>query len=75
MSVSQCTPVLQRRDDDTLEVIQKRFAEYDAKTEPMLSYYRQQRQLVSFEVKRGIKDTPDLLKAILADMPADEIRH
>ena len=47
----------ENRSDDTLEVIQTRLAEYDAKTEPLIEHYRTQRgNLVGVHADRTVDE-------------------
>lgn len=57
--------VLMKRDDDTLESIKNRFELYTQKTEPILKHFDDEGMLVNFDVKKGVKDTPQLLALIL----------
>jgi adenylate kinase len=61
-----CKPVIHRRNDDTEEVIAKRLQEYDIKTAPIVDYYRSRNELVTFHVRKGVKDSPQLLQLILS---------
>ncbi len=38
--------------------------EFDAKTMPVLEHYRKHGVLVDFDVKKGVKDMPRLLRAL-----------
>ncbi len=58
----ECHPNLVSRSDDTEEVVERRFEEYELKTKPLLDYYAQKGTLRSFEVHKGVKDIPELLK-------------
>ncbi len=56
-----CNPVMTARDDDTEKVLERRFEEYAAKTQPLLDFYSQRGALITFDVKEGVKDTDALL--------------
>lgn len=58
---AKCNPDYETRVDDNLETIEKRFEEYDSKTKPLLDFYSQQGMLKTFIVKKGVKDTDELL--------------
>ncbi len=60
----QCNPVLVSRNDDSVDVIERRFEEYAAKTKPLLEYYNSKGALKNFEVRKGVKDT-DALFALM----------
>ena len=53
------------RDDDNLEVIQKRLQVFMDSTEPVLDYFRQQHLLVTIETNRTIEDIFDDLRRII----------
>lgn len=55
---------LQMRDDDKKEVIEVRMKEYAEKTEPLLKEFEKKGVLMNFEVKKGVKDYPELKKKI-----------
>jgi hypothetical protein len=48
------------------QVIQHRLAVYDASTAPLLGHYRGLGLLRDFHVRKGIKDSPALLEAMVA---------
>jgi adenylate kinase family enzyme len=54
------------RDDDKKEVIEVRMKEYAEKTEPLLKEFHKKGVLMNFEVKKGVKDYPELKKQIVA---------
>ena len=56
-NIPSCAPILEKRDDDDIDIITKRFDSFNVKTKPLLDYYKSKGGLKSFEVKRGIKDT------------------
>lgn len=56
-------PLVQRR-DDTEEVVRRRLEIYQQETKPLLDYYAKQGVLLEFNVKRGIEDTPQLIKML-----------
>ena len=55
---------MQHRSDDTEAVIKDRFDTYETNIRPILSFYHQNNSLLTFEVKRGIKDLNELVSAI-----------
>ena len=60
--------MLVKRNDDTPESIENRFAEYAKKTTPIIKFFEDRGILESFEVKKGVKDTPALLDTILQNL-------
>jgi adenylate kinase len=50
------------RDDDKENIIKERLEIYKEKTEPILDFYRGQKdtQVISFEAKRGVDDFPEM---------------
>ena len=61
----KCSPHLVERSDDTPTTIKHRFAVHNKESEPVISYFREHDRLMSFSVKKGVKDTPELLDLIL----------
>ena len=59
-----CGNTLEIRKDDTADVIQFRFKEYESKTVPLLKRYESKGVLVDFEVKQGKKDYPRLKEVL-----------
>ena len=59
---SSCKPCLEKRGDDTEEVIRKRLAGYDLGSSSLLKFYEEANLLIEFQVKKGVKDTPLLLE-------------
>lgn len=57
----KCNFVEEKRSDDNLETITKRFQEFKVKTAPLLDYYSKQKKLYTFNVKKGVADAPDLV--------------
>jgi len=56
---------LEQRPDDTLEVVSERLATYDAKTAPLIDYYRQTGLLVTIDGLKPIDEvSADVLRAI-----------
>ena len=53
------------RDDDNLEVIQKRLQVFMDSTEPVLDYFRKQHLLVTLETNRTIEDIFDDLTKVI----------
>jgi adenylate kinase len=61
----KCNFVEERRPDDNLETITKRFDEFERKTAPLIKYYGDKSALKTFHVKKGVRDAPDLIKLLL----------
>lgn len=59
-----CLNTLEKRADDTLEVIQRRLEIYEKETGPLIEWYEERGLLVHFKVKNGMKDLPSLIKKI-----------
>ena len=53
-----------QRADDTEEVISHRMVEYEEKTSPLLKAYQDRNLTLDFEVKKGVKDYPELYEKI-----------
>lgn len=53
-----------QRDDDNVDTIMKRLNVYEQENQPLVDYLREKNILYSFDVKKGIKDTPQLLQLI-----------
>lgn len=62
---TQCDPIFDRRDDDTVTTIQTRLAEFDSLNQNILHFYSSRNCLRNFDVRRGIKDTDDLWKLMI----------
>jgi len=62
LGAAKCDPVLLNRNDDTEEIIASRMVEYGTKTRPIVQYYKDRGELSVFAVKKGVKDTPQLLQ-------------
>lgn len=62
----KCAPRLLERTDDTPSTIKHRFEVHTQETEPVISYFRERGMLMTFDVKKGVKDTPQLLDRILS---------
>lgn len=63
-----CMNKLQTREDDKKEVIEVRMKEYADKTEPLLKEFEKKGVLLNFEIKKGVKDYPELKKQIDAKL-------
>lgn len=59
---------ISNRSDDTEEVIRHRLEEYEAKTKPVLDYYKTSGKLVSIDGRGEITDTNTLLCRIMANL-------
>jgi len=62
LGAAKCDPVLVNRNGDKDDIIASRMEEYEAKTKPIVSYYALRGELAVFNVKKGVKDTPQLLQ-------------
>jgi adenylate kinase len=62
LGASKCDPVLVNRNDDKEDIIASRMKEYGVKTMPIVHYYVGRGELAIFDVKKGVKDTPQLLQ-------------
>ena len=60
----RCSPHLVERSDDTPTTIKRRFEVHAEETEPVLSYFRDRNMYLRFDVKKGVKDTRELLTLI-----------
>jgi adenylate kinase len=54
-------PRLITREDDTAAVVKTRLEVYKKQTLPLIQYYRTQKKLQDFDVKKGLDDTPRLM--------------
>lgn len=63
-----CMNKLETRQDDKKEVIEVRMKEYADKTEPLLKEFEKKGVLLNFEIKKGVKDYPELKKQIDAKL-------
>ena len=57
-------PRLVTRDDDKEEIVRERMKIYHAQTSPLVEYYRSRASLQDFAVKKGLDDTPRLMKEL-----------
>ena len=60
----KCDSELTQRNDDNGEVIEKRLNVFYAMNGPLLEFYEKRRILMSYEIKKGIEDFPDILHQI-----------
>lgn len=60
-----------QRSDDTEGVVRDRLKEYDEQTHPLVDYYNKQGLLINWPVKKGVADTPQILK-LLEDTLEDQ---
>lgn len=58
----KCNGKLVQRADDTDEIVRNRLQVYAKQTYPLIEFYKKRGLLKQFRVKRGIADTPDLIK-------------
>ena len=63
---------LVERNDDTLVTIKRRLAVHAEETEPVISYFRDRDMHFRFDVKKGVKDTPELLAQIMKHLGRKE---
>ena len=68
----KCFPLLVERNDDTLVTIKRRLAVHAEETEPVISYFRDRDMHFRFDVKKGVKDTPELLAQIMKHLGRKE---
>lgn len=59
----KCSGKLIQRADDTESTVLNRLKIYDSQTSPLVDYYTKQGILMEWQVKKGIRDVPALLKA------------
>ncbi len=57
-------PRLEQRADDTEAVVKDRLIIYNRDTSPLIDFYRKQGKLQDFAVKKGLDDTPRLMKEL-----------
>ncbi len=62
----RCGGALERRKDDTLEVLQQRMIEYREKSEPLIPYYEQRRILFRLDASRPAEEVFADIVEILA---------
>jgi len=62
----ECNPEKdwEKREDDTEEIIKKRFDVYTSETKPVLRYWRDEKKLIRFVPYKGIADFDKLLKLV-----------
>jgi len=63
-STCQCSDLVQR-DDDKEDVVAARLKTYDEVTAPLIEYYREKGLLLTFDVKKGVKDVDLIEQRIL----------
>lgn len=63
--LNDCMSHMTRRDDDTKDIIIKRFDEYEEKTAPVKEFYNERQRLCTFTIKHGIEDLEALLELML----------
>ena len=68
----QCGKPLRQRDDDKVEVIQKRLATYHELTEPLIDYYQERGLLQRFDGSRSPDEVHNLIRATLASLRLEE---
>lgn len=59
-----CKFIADKRVDDNIETIKKRMEEFEKQTKPLIRFYESKNALVTFDVKKGARDAPDLLNVI-----------
>jgi len=57
----KCGGGLIQRDDDTEAIVRDRLQVYHSQTKPLIDYYNAAKILVSFQVLKGLDDTPRLI--------------
>ena len=62
----KCGGGLVTRPDDTEPIIRERLAIYERETFPIIEFYRRQRILLEFTVRKGVADLPEL-KAMIEE--------
>lgn len=62
----QCQSPLIQRDDDKIEVIQKRLSVYHHQTAPLVEYYKKQNKLTSINGSLGTQEVSQLIESIIA---------
>lgn len=55
---------LEKRKDDTEEVIKRRLVKYEEETLPLIEYYREQNKLLTFVPKKGVEDYDKIISGI-----------
>jgi len=61
----KCEGTLTKRADDTNEnVISNRLKIYDQESRPLLEYYARRKVLLQWDIRNGVADSPDVLKAM-----------
>ena len=68
----QCGKPLRQRDDDKVEVIEKRLATYHELTEPLIDYYQERGLLQRFDGSRSPDEVHNLIRATLASLRLEE---
>ena len=59
---------MQKRSDDNLETIIKRFDTYDAETKPVLDYYREKKSFYEIDGHQEIDQIYNKIKTILTNL-------
>lgn len=65
-------PDLYQRQDDKEEVVKARLDTYKRETEPLIQFYGDVGILVNFDVKKGVRDLPDITALIDSHLNAPE---
>lgn len=60
----QCGGALVQRSDDRVETVRERLKIYQDQTMPLVEHFSKKGSLVSFQVKRGVADFPDIAKLL-----------
>ncbi len=53
-----------QRSDDTEKIVRDRLAVYHRETKPLIDYYTKEKLLVTFDVKKGLDDVPQLIQVL-----------
>lgn len=62
--LNPCNPQLVSRDDDTEDIIEARLQDYEDRISSITAYFVKMNAFSSFQVRRGIADTDNLIKLI-----------
>lgn len=70
----ECNPDIdwEKREDDTEEIIKKRFDVYTSLTKPVLRYWRDEKKLIRFVPYKGIADFDKLLKLVQQRLSSEQ---
>lgn len=60
----ECQGPLVQRDDDKEDIVRSRLQTYHDETHPLIEHYTNKGILMTFDVKKGMADAPELLKIL-----------